>query len=342
MTTMPSKGHVLVVDDEETIVTIVRGVLEEAGYTTVAALSGEVALEIFAINRVDMVITDIRMGGMDGFELMKRLKLLDNNLNIVVMTGFDSYETVLRALQAGAYDYLQKPLDNHAALLAAVERACESTRLLRENAQLLKELECSHARLSKANEGLLSANHKLQKMASTDTLTLLYNRRYFEQVIKREVDRRNRYSLALSVVMIDIDHFKVINDTYGHEAGDKALRRVAAVITECARTADIIARFGGEEFVAVLPETEPESAAVFAERTRAALEEEEFVIDDTRITLTISLGVAGITTSGGITEPESFMKAADAALYEAKNNGRNRYDRAPDIEGTPTSHNKAA
>ena len=97
MTTMPNKGHVLVVDDEETIVTVVRGVLEQAGYTTVAALSGEVALEIFSINRVDMVITDIRMGGMDGFELLKRLKLLDKNLNVIVLTGFDSYDTVLKA-----------------------------------------------------------------------------------------------------------------------------------------------------------------------------------------------------------------------------------------------------
>jgi len=172
-------------------------------------------------------------------------------------------------------------------------------------------------------------------MASTDTLTLLYNRRHFEQVIKREIDRRNRYKLALSVVMIDIDHFKSINDTYGHEAGDKALRRVASVITESARTADIIARFGGEEFVAVLPQTEPESAVVFAERTRAALEKEEFVIDGNQINLTMSLGVAGITAKGGLTDPETMMKEADRALYDAKNGGRNRYVRAPDIEGKP-------
>lgn len=342
MATMPSKGHVLVVDDEETIVTVVRGILEEAGYSTVAALSAEVALEIFAINKVDMVITDVRMGGMDGFELMKRLKLLDNNINVMVLTGYDSYETVLKALQYGAYDYMQKPLDNHAGLLAAVDRACESTRLLRENAQLIKELENSHARLSKANEGLLSANHKLQTMASTDTLTLLYNRRHFEQVIRREVDRRNRYKLALSVVMIDIDHFKAINDTYGHEAGDKALRRVASVITECARTADIIARFGGEEFVAVLPQTDPESAVVFAERTRASLEKEEFVYEGNHINLTMSLGVAGIATTGGITEPENLMKAADKALYDAKNGGRNRYVRAPDINSKPDNNSEAA
>lgn len=331
----------MVVDDEETIVTVVRGILEADGYTTVAALSAEVALEIFTINKVDMVITDIRMGGMDGFELMRRLKMLDENLNVIVLTGFDSYDTVLKALQFGAYDYLQKPLDNHAGLLAAVDRACSSSRLRRENAQLIKELEQSHARLSKANEGLLAANHQLQKMASTDTLTLLYNRRHFEQVIKREVDRRNRYGLPLSVVMIDIDFFKSINDTYGHEAGDKALIKVAAVITESARTADIIARFGGEEFVAVLPQTEAESATVFAERTRAALEQEKFVIDGKEINLTMSLGVAGISAAGGITDPETMMKAADKALYDAKNSGRNRYVCAPDIEGKPRN-NRAA
>lgn len=339
---MSSKGHVLVVDDEETIVTVVRGVLEQSGYTTVAALSAEVALEIFAINRVDMVITDIRMGGMDGFELMRRLKLLDKNLNVIVLTGFDSYDTVLKALQFGAYDYLQKPISNHASLVAAVDRACSSSRLLRENEQLIKELENNQARLSKANDALLAANHQLQKMASTDTLTLLYNRRHFDQVIKREVDRRNRYSLPLSVVMIDIDHFKLINDTHGHEAGDKALRRVASVITECARNADIVARFGGEEFVVVLPQTDPDSAAVFAERTRAALESEQLVIDGNEIALTMSLGVAGILATGGITDTEKMMKTADKAMYEAKRGGRNRYVRAPDIDGKSVNSKKAA
>ena len=348
MTAMSNRGHVLVVDDEETVVTLVCSLLAEAGYTTVTANSGEEALEIFKINNnIDMAITDVQMGGMDGFELMKQLKLIDKNLNIIVMTGFVSYETVLKALQSGAYDYMAKPLDNHAGLLAAVDRACTSSQLLRENTQLIKELEASHARLSKANEGLLSANHKLQKLASTDTLTLLYNRRYFEQVLKREVDRRNRYKLALSVVMIDIDHFKEINDTYGHEAGDKALRRVASVITESARTTDIIARFGGEEFVAVLPETEPESAAVFAERTRATLEAEEFSIDGHEIKLTMSLGVSGITASGDFADPETMIKIADKALYAAKNGGRNRFVRAPDINNCqpcnkPGNNSKAA
>jgi len=119
-------------------------------------------------------------------------------------------------------------------------------------------------------------------MASTDTLTLLYNRRHFEQVIRREVDRRNRYKLALSVVMIDIDHFKAINDTYG------------------------------------------------------------FVYEGNHINLTMSLGVAGIATTGGITEPENLMKAADKALYDAKNGGRNRYVRAPDINSKPDNNSEAA
>jgi len=342
MATVSDKGHVLVVDDEETVVIVVCGILEEAGYTTLQAGSGEEALDIFAINKVDMVITDVRMGGMDGFELMKRLKLIDKHLNVIVMTGYDSYDTVLKALQSGAYDYMQKPLDNHTELLAAVDRACSSSRLIRQNAQLLHELESSHTQLSRANRGLVEANHKLKKLASTDTLTLLFNRRYFDQVLRREVDRRNRYKLPLTLVMIDIDHFKEINDTHGHEAGDNALRKVASIIADCARTADIVARYGGEEFVVILPQTDPENAVVFAERARAAVDAEELELDDVKINLTISLGVAGTYAQGGSTDPQTLINIADKALYEAKADGRNRYVRAPDINGKSTNDRKAA
>jgi len=342
MTTVSDKGHVLVVDDEETVVVVVCGILEEAGYTTLQASSGEEALDIFSVSKVDMVITDIRMGGMDGFELMKRLKLIDKHLNVIVMTGYDSYDTVLKALQSGAYDYMQKPLENHTELLAAVDRACSSTKLIRQNVQLIHELESSHTQLSKANRGLVEANHKLKKLASTDTLTLLFNRRYFDQVLRREVDRRNRYKLPLTVVMIDIDHFKEINDTHGHEAGDNALRKVASIISDCARTADIVARYGGEEFVVILPQTDPENAVVFAERARSAVEEEDLELDDVKINLTISLGVAGTQGQGDATDPQTLTNVADKALYEAKAGGRNRYVRAPDINGKSTDSRKAA
>ncbi len=343
MPILSDKGHILVVDDEEAIVTIVRDVLTRAGYNTLAALSAEEALDVYSLNPVDVVLTDVRMGGMDGFELMRHLKLLDKDLNIIVMTGYDSYDTVLQALQSGAYDYMQKPLDNHTELLATIDRACSNARLVKENAKLIKELAGSHAKLSEANRSLVEVNHRLKKMASTDSLTLLYNRRYFDQVVKRELSRRNRYNLALSMVMLDIDNFKEINDTYGHEAGDDALKKVAEVISNSARTSDIVARYGGEEFGVVLPQTEPVNALIFAERTRAAIESESFyVTNEEQIKLTVSLGVAGANPGTIAIDPKSLITAADKALYAAKNEGRNRYVCAPPFGSDEEDHFKAA
>lgn len=338
MPILSDKGHVLVVDDEETIVTVIRDVLTQAGYSTLSALSAEEALEVYSVNPVDVVLTDIRMGGMDGFELMRHLKLLDKDLNIIVMTGFDSYETVLQALQSGAYDYMQKPLDNHAELVATIDRACSNARLVKENAKLIKELAGSHAKLSEANRSLVEANHKLKKMASTDSLTLLFNRRYFDQVISRELARRNRYKLALSMVMLDIDNFKEINDSYGHEAGDEALKKVAEVISESARTSDIVARYGGEEFGIVLPQTEPVNAVIFAERTRSAIENTDFHLrGGEKINLTVSLGIAGASPKCIAIDPKSLIAAADRALYKAKTSGRNRYVTAPPFASDETA-----
>lgn len=332
MIDVKSKGQILVVDDEDTIITVVTSILVDAGYTVLPAYSGEEALEVFSTNQVDVVVTDIRMGGMDGFELMKQLHLVDDNLNVIVMTGFDSYDAVLKALQAGAYDYLQKPLDNHSALLNAVDRAHASVKLQRENTSLVLQLEASHEKLSMANSRLIEANHKLKRLAATDTLTMLFNRRYFDQVLKREVDRRNRYKLPLSMVMVDIDYFKTINDKYGHEAGDNALKQVSSILVDCARTADIVARYGGEEFVIVLPQTSPESATVFAERIRASIEAADFqLLDGMSCKLTTSVGLAGVDATHGPIPVQSLVAAADKALYEAKSKGRNAYVLAPSL-----------
>jgi len=328
-----AKGRVLVVDDDEGIVAIVEVILGQAGYKTIPAHSGEAALEIYASNEIDLVITDICMDGMDGFELMRRLKLLDCTLNVIVMTGYDSYNSVLQALQAGAYDYLQKPLDNEAALLASVERAHESAQLQHENIQLLLQLEHSNEKLSKANHLLLQANHKLKRLAATDTLTLLFNRRYIDMVLKRETERRNRYRLPLSLVMIDVDHFKRINDTHGHGAGDNALKQVASILNDCARTADLTARYGGEEFIIVLPQTDPESALVFAERARTAIADADFELQpEVTVKLTISLGISGVNSNDSAVNAAQLVSDADKALYQAKQNGRNCIVNASDLD----------
>ncbi len=289
------------------------------------ATSAEQALEAFALQEFDVVVTDVQMGEMSGFDLLKRLRLIDNSLKVIMMTSYNSYESVLQALQLGAYDYIQKPIKNHASVVAAVQRAYESTKLQQENLDLLVQLRASHDQLSAANKQLKDANRKLKRLAVTDGLTNLYNRRFFDQVIKREIGRRNRYGLALSVVMIDIDNFKEFNDTYGHAGGDQAIKTVASVITASARTTDVVARYGGEEFVVALPLTDPRRGTTFAERLRRSMEKQIIEISDTeKTTITLSIGIAGVTATDPPVSTAQLLKLADQALYISKQQGKNQ------------------
>ena len=196
--------HALVVDDDAAITDIVGEVLEQHGVTVSKASSGMEALEIFSEHVIDVVLTDIRMDGMSGFELMKRIQLLDPAVKVIVMTGYDSYDMVLRALQAGAYEYLDKPLGKHQAIISSVTRAYENALLFRENAKLMEHVTSSNNKLSIANKRLVQLNKKLKHLAITDSLTQLYNRRYIDQVMRREAQRRNRYHDPLSVIVLDV------------------------------------------------------------------------------------------------------------------------------------------
>ena len=315
----------LVVDDDEAVQEILKETLSEQGMVVQTASSAEEALEIFAVREIDVVVTDVQMGGMSGFDLLKRLKLVDQSVKVIVMTSYNSYESVLQALQLGAYDYLQKPLDNFPAVVAAIQRAYENAKLQQENLDLLVQLKGSHDQLSAANRSLKEANRKLKHLAVTDGLTKLYNRRFFDQVFKREVGRRNRYKLPLSVVMIDIDNFKSFNDTYGHHGGDIAIKAVAEVLVESARTTDIIARYGGEEFVVALPLTEPSKSITFAERVRKNIEKRVIEISDNESTsLTLSIGISGVDAKQKPVSTSELLKTADQALYQSKAQGKNQ------------------
>jgi len=279
----------LVVDDDLTVTEVVADILSEAGYSVLTAESGERALEIYACNAIDIVMTDIRMPGIDGFELIKRLRLVDNNVKVIVMTGHDSYEALLK----------------------------------HENTNLMLQLKESHEQLATANRNLVAVNQKLKRLAVTDGLTLLYNRRFFEQILKREIERRNRYQTDLSIVMIDVDDFKVINNEFGHSAGDNALKEIGKILTQCARTADIVARYGGEEFVVVLPVTTPDKAGIFAERFRKAVDTTKFDYEGEVIDLTVSLGIIGVDKKSPAVNGAALVAIADEALAKAKRQGKN-------------------
>ncbi len=326
----------LVVDDDETTLSIIDELLSGAEIEVATADSAEKALDMYSLHSYDVVVTDVHMGEMSGFDLLRRLKLIDDSIKVIVMTGYNSYESVLEALQLGAYDYVEKPIKNHAALVIAVQRAHESAKLQRENQDLLVQLKASHEQLSTANRSLKEANRKLKRLAVTDGLTNLYNRRFFDQVISREVGRRNRYHLAFSVVMIDVDNFKEFNDTYGHSGGDIAIKAVAEVLRESARATDVIARYGGEEFVVALPLTEPDRALTFAERVRRNLEQRLIEISDTQsTTITLSVGIAGVTSLDQTISAADLLKSADEALYKSKKQGKNQCQIVPIQKGKP-------
>ena len=317
------ESKVLIVDDEPMIVSMLAELLLQDNFVVSTAYSGEEALEVLNSQELDVVVTDVRMNGMSGFDLLEECQRHDPHLKTIIMTAHDSYDMVKKSLQSGAYDYLSKPLENHDSIVSIVNRASAASRLQRENANLLDQLGTSHSMLRDANNRLRELNDELIIQATTDSLTQLHNRRHIDTALDYEVSRRNRYPDPFSVVMIDIDQFKAFNDKYGHEGGDVALKSISQILLSCVRNTDVVGRFGGEEFVVILPKTHPANARTFAERMRAALEANKIKFGDQSCEITASFGVTGVDADYGETSASELLNAADRALYAAKHSGRN-------------------
>ncbi len=219
------------------------------------------------------------------------------------------------------FDLPVKELKSYSQILEEANR--ELQRLALTSVQLLQKLKEEKARAEALARKLQEANKKLLEMATKDPLTGLYNRRHFQERLSEEMNRIRRYGGYLSIIILDVDFFKRINDTYGHPCGDEVLQKIAKILKENTRNSDIVARYGGEEFVILLPETNLKGATTLAERLRRQVEEEVFKCEDNKLKVTISLGVACL-------EPESpkdekrFLSIADKALYYSKHKGRNR------------------
>jgi diguanylate cyclase (GGDEF)-like protein len=208
----------------------------------------------------------------------------------------------VEVFERGAADYVTKPF-NDRELLARVR---------------------VHHRVKALQDDLKEANARLEALATTDALTGLYNRRYLDTVLFSELRRSLRYKAPLSLVLLDIDRFKAVNDGYGHAVGDAVLRNVASLITRQARGTDVIARYGGEEIVLVLPHTDTRGAGDLAERLRQQISEALFVHGDVSLKVTASFGIATYLAGPQALNPEELLRQADEALYEAKRSGRNQ------------------
>jgi len=291
--------NVLIVDDDVAIRDSLHEFISMANYKSYKASSAEEALELLKKMKINVVITDIMLPGLDGLELTDLIKK-SYDVDVIVMTGYSGNYSYEEAINRGASDLVFKPV-RYKELLMRLKRVLKEHQLTRERIQMLG---------------------KLQKLAITDGLTKLYNSRYFYNQVDLEVDRSNRYRHPLSLLLLDIDHFKVYNDTHGHLEGDKVLVRIGEVIKACLRKMDTAYRYGGEEFTVILPETNGQEAAHVAERIRSSIEKEVFSPDPGQENkITISIGVTEYIAGERIS---ALVERADKAMYISKEKGRNR------------------
>ncbi len=298
--------RILLVDDEPTQRLIVARLLKRAGYEVETAGNGVEALAKLESGDFQLMITDWEMPEMDGIALCRALRKSETQsyTYTILLTARDSIENVVAGLQAGADDYLTKPV-------------IEPELIARLN---------TGKRIVTLERSLRAANEENRRISITDPLTGAYNRRYLMEQLPREIDRSVRYSRELSVVMCDVDHFKRINDTHGHLAGDEVLKWFVGKLQKHVRSADWVARYGGEEFVVVLPETNVRNAAAAAENLRQNIASTRCAVPAAgEIEVTASFGVTGWQAAAkhGATL-DGLIARCDAGIYASKASGRNR------------------
>lgn len=308
--------QVLVIDDDAGILGVVSEVLEDDGYAVSTAASGEEALELLKHNEFWMVMSDIRLPGINGVEVLEHIKQVSPRTHVIMITSHASLDTSIDAIKHGAYDYLLKPFEDLSLISTAAKRAVDAYRLDIERSQLIRSLKLS-------NKELARVNGVLHGLAVRDGLTELYNHRYINDMLDKHIDKSTVEGMDLSLIFIDVDHFKIFNDDHGHQTGDVLLRELSALMRENVRNKDIVARWGGEEFVVVCPTTNEETASRLAESLRATIAQHQFVrnILPAGPQVTISAGVASLAKNNS---KAAMLAAADSALYVAKDNGRNQ------------------
>ena len=303
-------ARILIVDDHEDNVELLRARLESWNYIAESASSGAEALRKVEESPPDLILLDVMMPEMDGIEVARRVK--GNSalpfIPIIMQTALDSTENKVEGLEAGADDYITKPID-FAELKARLTSMLRIKRLQEE--------------LQERERQLLEANERLRHMSQTDGLTGLDNRRHLEERLREMFEHAKRLNEPFSCVMCDLDRFKSVNDTYGHQAGDAVLKQFARILRNEVREIDRVGRYGGEEFMLLLPGTVLDAGVTFAERVRRQVEAYTFTSEGVSIRRTASFGVSA-WPHPRIADCDGLMRAADDALYVAKETGRNR------------------
>lgn len=297
---LPSGTTILCIDDDRDILNLLEKILAGAGYTVITAANGRQGISEALIRKPDLILLDIVMPGMDGYEVCKKIKDKEEtkNIPVIFITAKKEDEDEAKGLKIGAVDYIRKPF------YPPIVKSRVRTQL-----------------------DLKLKTDMLEKLVSIDGLTNIYNRRKFDETLKLEWKRAMRNKLPLSLIMSDIDHFKGYNDHYGHTAGDDCLRRVSQGLKNLLqRPADLLARYGGEEFAVILPETDYKGAIYISAILLKGIEDLNISYPHSPIVghVTISIGIATSIPGKNCNTPLQLIEAADSMLYVAKQNGRNQ------------------
>lgn len=290
---------ILIVEDDPVYRRLLESFLSGWGHAVQLAVNGREAWEILQKpDAPNLVISDWMMPEMDGLELCRRIRATGKSgyIYFIILTAKEKKEDIVKGLEAGADDLLVKPFSH-------------------------EELKCRVL----IGERILNLEKRILQLASTDSLTGILNRRAFMERLKAELERAARENAPLSIIMADIDHFKKVNDEHGHQTGDRVLQEFSSRLMKLARPYDFLGRYGGEEFIACLPNTNEAHAGSIAERLRRGVE--EMVVsrpDGTNIPITASFGTASCRAEDGKDDVDRIIKRADDALYKAKREGRNR------------------
>ena len=292
--------QIMIVDDEENILKLMQHSLQEKGHNVAVFSDAEDAIEEIEKEAYDLIITDLKMPKLSGIEFVKMVKTISPKTDLIVMTGYPSVETAVECMKLGATDYIVKPLD------------LEYLNIIVEKSLYKRTL-----------EKLAAEREYFEQISRVDGLTGLYNHKFFHELLNAEIARSDRYKYNFSLLMIDIDDFKKINDNYGHQAGDTILKELSSMFKSFARKTDPVVRYGGEEFSIILSQTAKEQGRIFADRIVNGVATSKVKGIPGNDTLTISAGLAGYPDDASA--HETLIKRADEALYRAKSIGKNTF-----------------
>jgi two-component system cell cycle response regulator len=296
--------NILIAEDDMVIRKVIQKNTASPDYNVFTASDGDEASRILREQVVHIAILDWMLPGTEGIELCRKIRT-EKNIHysyIILLTSKADPDDLIEGFRAGADDYIKKPF-NSLELQARIKTG---------------------KRIIELQTELLATQEKLRIQATHDGLTKMLNRNSIFEILESEFERSGRGKSSLGMIMADIDHFKKINDTYGHQAGDMVLKKVAHILKKSIRRYDRVGRYGGEEFLILLPDCDANTIEKIAERLREKISQEDYLFNDQVINVTISMGLS-VSKGGAFSSPEAMITVTDTALYEAKRNGRNRW-----------------